>query len=88
MKDLPITQIMQREHKNLFLNIVLPYAVVAGSSQNLISRGMGSAGEEDSRGLQTQDKDERLQLALMQSVLFLSLSNRFLYHGNEMRGGL
>jgi hypothetical protein len=64
---------MQRKHKNCFLNIVLPYAVVTGSFENLISRGMGSAGEEHSRGLQTQDKDERVQLALMQSVLFLSL---------------
>lgn len=44
---------------------MLPYAVVAGSSENLISRGMGSAGKEQGRGLQSQDKDERLQLALM-----------------------
>jgi hypothetical protein len=44
---------------------MLPYAVVAGSSKNLISRGMGSGRKGRRRGLQTQDKEERLQLALM-----------------------
>jgi hypothetical protein len=51
--------------KNNFFNIMLPYAVVAGSPENLISRGMGSARKGQRRGLQTQDKDEGLQLALM-----------------------